>query len=83
MIYVTEKYRIRVDKFQYISGLLSKDKEGKEHLVDCRYFDKVTNAIKDIAERTVKDNLSKRDMSLQEAIETIDSIYSGFAKKNG
>lgn len=81
MIHVTDKYGIRVDKFQYISGLIRKDKKGRELLTDCRYFSKITNAFKDIAERTVKDTLSDSDMSLKEAIETIDSIYSEFDKK--
>ena len=81
MIHVTDKYAIRVDKFQYTSGLIVKNKKGEEHLTDCRYFSKITNAFKDIAERTVKDTLSDSDMSLKEAIETIDSIYSEFDKK--
>lgn len=81
MIHVTDKYAIRVDKFQYTSGLIVKNKKGEEHLADCRYFSKITNAFKDIAERTVKDTLSDSDMSLKEAIETIDSIYSEFDKK--
>lgn len=81
MIHVNDKYAIRVDNFQYISGLLRKDKKGREFLVDCRYFSKLTNAFKDIAERTVKDTLANNDMSLKEAIETIDSIYSEFDKK--
>lgn len=81
MIHVTDKYAIRVDNFQYISGLIRKDKKGREYLTECRYFSKITNAFKDIAERTVKDTLSGSDMSLKEAIETIDSIYSEFDKK--
>lgn len=81
MIHVTDKYAIRVDKFQYTSGLIVKNKKGEEHLTDCRYFSKITNAFKDIAERKVKDTLSDSDMSLKEAIETIDSIYSEFDKK--
>lgn len=81
MIHVTDKYAIRVDKFQYTSGLIVKNKKGEEHLTDCRYFSKITNAFKDIAERKVKDTLSNSDMSLKEAVETIDSIYSEFDKK--
>lgn len=81
MIHVTDKYAIRVDNFQYISGLIRKDKKGRELLTECRYFSKITNAFKDIAERTVKDTLSDSDMSLKEAVETIDSIYSEFDKK--
>lgn len=81
MIHVTDKYAIRVDKFQYTSGLIVKNKKGKEHLTDCRYFSKLTNAFKDIAERKVKDTLYDSDMSLKEAVETIDSIYSEFDKK--
>ena len=81
MIHVTDKYAIRVDKFQYTSGLIVKNKKGEEHLTDCRYFPKITNAFKDIAERKVKDTLSDSDMSLKEAVETIDSIYSEFDKK--
>ena len=81
MIRITDKYAIRVDKFQYASGLIVKDKKGKEHTTDCRYFSKLTNAFKDIAERTVKDTLANNDMSLKEAVETIDSIYSEFNKK--
>lgn len=81
MIHVTDKYAIRVDKFQYTSGLIVKNKKGEEHLTDCRYFSKITNAFKDIAERKVKDTLSDSDMSLKEAVETIDSIYSEFDKK--
>ena len=81
MIHVTDKYAIRVDKFQYTSGLIVKNKKGEEHLTDCRYFSKITNAFKDIAERKVKDPLSDSDMSLKEAVETIDSIYSEFDKK--
>lgn len=81
MIHVTDKYAIRVDKFQYTSGLIVKNKKGEERLTDCRYFSKLTNAFKDIAERTVKDNLSDSDMSLKEAVETINSIYSEFDKK--
>lgn len=81
MIHVTDKYAIRVDKFQYTSGLIVKNKKGKEHLTNCRYFSKLTNAFKDIAERKVKDTLSDSDMSLKEAVETIDSIYSEFDKK--
>lgn len=81
MIHVTDKYAIRVDKFQYTSGLIVKNKKGEEHLTNCRYFSKITNAFKDIAERTVKDTLSDSDMSLKEAIETINSIYSEFDKK--
>lgn len=81
MIHVTDKYAIRVDKFQYTSGLIVKNKKGKEHLTNCRYFSKITNAFKDIAERKVKDTLSDSDMSLKEAVETIDSIYSEFDKK--
>lgn len=81
MIRITDKYAIRVDKFQYTSGLIVKDKKGEEHITDCRYFSKLTNAFKDIAERTVKDTLANNDMSLKEAIETIDSIYSEFDKK--
>lgn len=81
MIHVTDKYAIRVDKFQYTSGLIVKNKKGEEHLTDCRYFSKLTNAFKDIAERKVKDTLSDSDMSLKEAVETIDSIYSEFDKK--
>ena len=81
MIHVTDKYAIRVDKFQYTSGLIVKNKKGEEHLTDCRYFSNITNAFKDIAERKVKDTLSDSDMSLKEAVETIDSIYSEFDKK--
>lgn len=81
MIHVTDKYAIRVDKFQYTSGLIVNNKKGEEHLTDCRYFSKLTNAFKDIAERKVKDTLSDSDMSLKEAVETIDSIYSEFDKK--
>lgn len=81
IIHVTDKYAIRVDKFQYTSGLIVKNKKGEEHLTDCRYFSKITNAFKDIAERKVKDTLSDSDMSLKEAVETIDSIYSEFDKK--
>ena len=81
MIHVTDKYAIRVDKYQYTSGLIVKNKKGKEHLTDCRYFSRLTNAFKDIAERKVKDTLSNSDMSLKEAVETIDSIYSEFDKK--
>lgn len=81
MIHVTDKYAIRVDKFQYTSGLIVKNKKGEEHLTNCRYFSKITNAFKDIAERKVKDTLSDSDMSLKEAVETIDSIYSEFDKK--
>lgn len=81
MIRITDKYAIRVDKFQYTSGLIVKDKKGEEHITDCRYFSKLTNAFKDIAERTVKDTLANNDMSLKEAVETIDSIYSEFDKK--
>ena len=81
MIHVTDKYAIRVDKFQYTSGLIVKNKKGEEHLTDCRYFSKITNAFKYIAERKVKDTLSDSDMSLKEAVETIDSIYSEFDKK--
>lgn len=81
MIHVTDKYGIRVDNFQYTSGLIVKNKKGEEHLTDCRYFSKITNAFKDIAERKVKDTLSDSDMSLKEAVETIDSIYSEFDKK--
>lgn len=81
MIHVTDKYAIRVDKFQYTSGLIVKNKKDEEHLTDCRYFSKITNAFKDIAERKVKDTLSDSDMSLKEAVETIDSIYSEFDKK--
>lgn len=81
MIHVTDKYAIRVDKFQYTSGLIVKNKKGEEHLTDCRYFSKITNAFKDIAERKVKDTLSDSDMSLKEAVEKIDSIYSEFDKK--
>ena len=81
MIHVTDKYAIRVDKFQYTSGLIVKNKKGEEHLTDCRYFSKITNAFKDIAERKIKDTLSDSDMSLKEAVETIDSIYSEFDKK--
>ena len=81
MIHVTDKYAIRVDKFQYTSGLIVKNKKSEEHLTDCRYFSKITNAFKDIAERKVKDTLSDSDMSLKEAVETIDSIYSEFDKK--
>lgn len=81
MIHVTDKYAIRVDKFQYTSGLIVKNKKGKEYLTNCRYFSKLTNAFKDIAERKVKDTLSDSDMSLKEAVETIDSIYSEFDKK--
>ena len=81
MIHVTDKYAIRVDKFQYTSGLIVKNKKGEEHLTDCRYFSKIANAFKDIAERKVKDTLSDSDMSLKEAVETIDSIYSEFDKK--
>ena len=58
-----------------------KNKKGEEHLTDCRYFSKLTDAFKDIAEKTVKDTLSDSDMSLKEAVETIDSIYSEFDKK--
>ena len=81
MIRITDKYAIRVDKFQYTSGLIVKDKKGEEHITDCRYFSKLTNAFKDIAERTVKDTLDNNNMSLKEAVETIDSIYSEFDKK--
>lgn len=81
MIRITDKYAIRVDKFQYTSGLIVKDKKGEEHITDCRYFSKLTNAFKDIAERTVKDTLANNNMSLKEAVETIDSIYSEFDKK--
>ena len=81
MMRITYKYAILVDKSQYSSGLIVKDKKGKEHITDCRYFSKLTIAFQDSAERTVKDTLANNDMSLKEAVETIDSIYSEFDKK--
>lgn len=51
---------------QYISGLIYFDKKNERNvLTKKRYFSKIENALADITERMIKDELQEKDYSLE------------------
>lgn len=81
MIDVGEGWVIDVDKYQYIAGKKKLYKDGKFGILDPHYVRTLSAAIADICERSAKERLQDKDMSLKEAVEVLRSTYEEFGAK--
>lgn len=81
MIKVTDTYGISVDDYNFTSGKIYTDKEGKSILIKTRYFSSFPRALEDIANRVNMDRLQETDYDLMEAVKIIHKTYKEFSDK--
>lgn len=82
MIKVIDKYAIEVGNHCYTTGKIFHDKKtDKDILMNTGYHSFITGAISDIAERTARDRLYDKNLTLRQALEEIKSVYYEFSNK--
>lgn len=81
MIDVGEGWVIDVDKYQYIAGKKKLYKDGKFGILDPHYVRTLSAAIADICERSARERLEGKEMSLKQAVLAVDNIYREFGAK--
>lgn len=80
MIKVTDTYAISVDEYNYTTGKIYTDKEGKSILIKTRYFSSLFGAIEDIFNRVTRDRLQGVDYNLFEATKVIQESAKEFSE---
>ena len=81
MIDVGEGWVIDVDKYQYIAGKKKLYKDGKFGILRPHYVRTLSAAIADICERSARERLEGKEMSLKQAVLAVDNVYREFGAK--